>query len=109
MATVKDVQTACPEARQLEPGEVQVAIDNAALELAVDVWSTLLDRGIALLAGHNLASAHPELYLGENVPTRPTPPQGAVDAGLGDTVYGVAFWRLRRTLAFARGGLLVGP
>lgn len=106
MPTVKDVQTSAPETRQLETGEVQVAIDAAALELSPDAWATLMDRGIALLAAHNLCAAHPELYLGENTPKRPSPPQGAVDAGLGDTVYGVSYWRLRRALG-VRAGVLI--
>lgn len=106
MATVNDVRTAAPETLQLETGEVQAAIDAAALEVNPDSWGTVADRGITLLAAHNLCTAHPELYLGERVPKRPDPPEGAAAAGLGSTEYGVAYWRLRRTLQ-TRGGTAV--
>lgn len=106
MATVTDVRTAAPELAQLQDPEIQAALTAAALEVNVTYWGSVADRGIALLAAHELCKAHPELYLGERVPKRPDPPEDAVKAGLGETVYGVSYWRIRRTLQ-VRGGTVV--
>lgn len=106
MALPADVRMAAPETQSLADSEIQTALDDAALEINVTWWGTVADRGTVLLAAHELCKAHPELYLGERVPKRPDPPQAAVDAGLGETVYGVAYWRIRRTLQI-RGGTVV--
>lgn len=104
MATVAaDVRNEAPELASLLDPEITTAIANATLEVNPVSWGTLVDRGIATLAAHMLAENHPELYLGERTPKRPDPPEGA--GAYGSTVYGVRYWRLRRTTQYAGGGI----
>jgi hypothetical protein len=103
-AAAADVRLEAPELVSLGNQEIDNAIASATLEVNADSWGTLATRGIVVLAAHLLAEAHPELYLGERVPERPDPPEGA--GAYGSTVYGVRYWRMRKTTQYAGGGLL---
>lgn len=113
MIAPSDVIGIAPEfgttAPAITSAEIQVAINDALLELSTEAWGAKLDLATKYLAAHKLASTHPEL---SQIKPRIFETPGSSDAGeLGTTRFGIYFYGLQKQLSrlvVAGGGVPSG-
>lgn len=96
-----DVVAVGAELAPIAAGEFTTAIARAGNYVDATTWGVLANEGVALLAAHFLALAHPELTLGDRMPKNMPPPPPECGA-YGLTRFGIQFWWTMQTLPDAR-------
>jgi hypothetical protein len=101
VAVKADVVAVGAELAPIADPEFTTAISRAQKYVDATTWGVLADEGVAILAAHFLALAHPEITLGDRMPKNmPPPPADAGSYGL--TRFGIQFWQTLNTLPGAR-------